>query len=300
MDEDKKTKVILPASGNFILKVIAFLNRFLVFMQLRPKKRYWGIVYDSVSKQPLDPVKVSLIYVDTGKVEGMGITDMEGRYGFFARPGRFKIFVQRTNYVFPSSLVSGDTDGVYSNLYHGEFFDLEEESEVIAPNIPMDPVRSDWNQEAKKGMIKKSFYSQWFAEKLLKIVFWFIFIYISIVLFFNGFDPGFLRILFFIYLALFALQGLIPPFRLWGEVVDQTTGRPISGLALKLTNPRVPGVNFGSATSRQDGKFFLRGNPAYYVLKLVDSETNKELGEFPIEIGAEGVFNAKIVVKDFF
>src|SRR3989344_7186884 len=108
---DKQARIILPFFSNLGLWVAGLLNSFLVFFQLREKRRFWGVVYDSVSKQPLDPVKVSLIYVDTGVVESSGITDLEGRYGFLARPGKFKIFAQRSNYIFPSQKIKGDSDG---------------------------------------------------------------------------------------------------------------------------------------------------------------------------------------------
>src|SRR3989338_2240299 len=124
--EQNQNRVSLPFFGNLALKITAILNPFLVFFQLREKREFWGVVYDSVSKQPLDPVKVSLVYADTGKLEGACITDLEGRYGFLARPGKFKILVQRTNYAFPSKNASGDKDGIYTHLYHGEFFRSEE------------------------------------------------------------------------------------------------------------------------------------------------------------------------------
>src|SRR3989344_335496 len=169
---DKQARIILPFFSNLGLWVAGLLNSFLVFFQLREKREFWGVVYDSVSKQPLDPVKVSLVYADTGKLEGACITDLEGRYGFLARPGKFKILVQKTNYIFPSKIASKQKDGIYTHLYHGEFFELASESEVVAPNIPMDPQSPDWNQESKSKLMTTHFYFRWFLEKLLAVVLW--------------------------------------------------------------------------------------------------------------------------------
>jgi hypothetical protein len=100
--------------------MIEFLNRFLTLFGFRKEQSYWGVVYDSQSKQPIDPAIVKLIDVSTGHAVETCITDMQGRYGFLTHPGKFKIFVQRTNYLFPSSSQQGESDGVYKNLYHGE------------------------------------------------------------------------------------------------------------------------------------------------------------------------------------
>ena len=83
------------------------LNRLLVALSLKNSRQYWGIVYDSVNKQPLDPAIVKLLYVDGREVETC-VTDMAGRYGFLARPGKFKIFTKKSNYLFPSQFAPND------------------------------------------------------------------------------------------------------------------------------------------------------------------------------------------------
>ena len=88
------------------------------------------------------------MYVDGREVETK-VTDMEGHYGFWL-DAKFKIFARKTNYLFPSQQVVGGKDGIFENLYHGEFFTLSGDSEVVAPNIPMDPLGQDWNQQEKR------------------------------------------------------------------------------------------------------------------------------------------------------
>lgn len=301
MPETKKQiKIILPFFSNLWLKATAILNRILVFFQLREKRRFWGIVYDSITKQPLDPVRVSLIYADTGKVEGSCITDLNGRYGFLARPGKLKIFVQRTNYIFPSKIALGDKDGIYTHLYHGEFFVLNEDSEVIAPNIPMDSTQADWNQKAKQNLAWQNFYSKWFLEKFIAVILWFGFVFAAAMAVLTNFKNRAALIASAAYFLVFLLELSIPRLRLWGKVLDKKTRRPIFGLSLKLTNPKAPDVIFGSAVSRADGGFFLRANPGSYFLKVADSDSGQYLGSLPVKVGPEGVLNQKIVVKGFF
>ena len=282
---------------NFFIWLNFWLNRFLVFFQLRQKRQFWGIIYDSMTKEPLDPVRVSLIYADTGKVESAAVTDLQGRYGFLARPGRFKIFPQRTNYNFPSKLVTGDTDGIYTHLYHGEFFDLNRESEVVAPNIPMDPVSEDWNQQAKKKFVTKYAYLRLLGEKTFSIFLWFGFLYAVLYLSLHNFKPVSLRWGIGVYVALLIVEIVAPRPRLWGRVSDKH-GNPVGGIYFKLLNPKLPGVIFGSATSREDGKFFLRANPGKYELAISDKDSQELLAKFSARVGREGVYSGEFVMKE--
>lgn len=297
MAKPKNINIILPFFSNLWLKIVAALNRFLVFFQLREKRSFWGIVYDSVSKQALDPVKVSLVYADSGKVEGSCITDLEGRYGFLARPGRFKILVQRTNYEFPSKIVPGEKDGIYTHLYHGEFFEIYSESEVVAPNIPMDPKGSDWNQKSKAGFVHTYFYFRLFLEKFLAVVLWLGFFSVAGISILTGFKLRFAVYGLAVYFLIFVLELVMPKMRLWGHVAEAKSGLPVLGLRLKLFNPKLPNIVFGSAVTRDDGRFFLRSNPGKYLLEVSDDETGRELGSLPVRVPSEGVLNATIKIR---
>jgi hypothetical protein len=56
MKIENKILITRPFFSNLFLKLVSGFNRFLVFIQLKKPKEFWGIVYDSISKQPLDPV----------------------------------------------------------------------------------------------------------------------------------------------------------------------------------------------------------------------------------------------------
>lgn len=127
-----------------------FINLALTFVFARKKQR--GVVYDAKTKQPLDPVYVTVVDA-TGKEVGNQITDIHGRYGFVLPPGTYRMTAGKTHYEFPSKLMVGKTrDEVYDNLYFGESFTVENGDAVTTMNIPMDPVGTDWNQEEKKRM----------------------------------------------------------------------------------------------------------------------------------------------------
>jgi hypothetical protein len=114
------------------------------------RKKWRGIVYDSDTKEPLDPVYVSVIDVVTGLEVTNQFTDIEGRFGFVLKPGKYKITAGKTNYVFPSVKLAGRySDEAYDHLYFGEVFTVESADQVVTMNIPMDPTGTDWNQGEK-------------------------------------------------------------------------------------------------------------------------------------------------------
>ena len=141
--------------------LIRLWNLIPILMGYRRKKRPWGTVYDSVTKQPLDPVYVKLLD-QNGQERGTSITDLDGRYGFLAEAGTYTLSANKDNYIFPSTKLSGKSeDELYHNLYFGGPVELAEKEGVIYKNIPMDAINFNWNEFAKaenKKLMK--FYSK--------------------------------------------------------------------------------------------------------------------------------------------
>lgn len=283
----------------FWIKILRLLNSVLNFFSLKQTTQFWGIAYDSVSKQPLDPVIVKLMYVDGQEVETC-VTDIAGRYGFLARPGKFKIYARKTNYLFPSRYAPGDADGIYENLYHGEFFSLHQDYEVVAPNIPMDPAASDWNQKAKQSVIKKYPYAKYFFKTLVAIIFWFGFILDGIFIY--AIFPKFMLLLYAVYAAyllLLIISIFLPDTRLWGKVKTKIVLAPGEHLFLELRDTKFPEISFGKAVVKESGRFLLRSNKGKYLLLVGKVGFNKNLtvlASLKVIIGRDGVFNSTIIL----
>jgi len=283
----------------FWLAILRLLNSVLNFFSLKQTKQFWGIVYDSVSKQPLDPVIVKLLYVDGREVETC-VTDIAGRYGFLARPGKFKIHARKTNYLFPSIYAPGGSDGIYENLYHGEFFSLYHDYEVVAPNIPMDPAGVDWNQKAKQSVVKKYPYLKYFLKTLVSIIFWFGFILDGI--FIGASYPKITLLLYAVagtYLFLLVVSVFLPDCRLWGKVKTRIVLAPGEELFLELRDIKFPEISFGKAVVKEGGRFLLRSNKGKYLLLVGKAGINKSptvLASSKVFIGRDGVLNSTIVL----
>ncbi len=297
----KKYKLKISFVSAVGLEILFILNGILNFFSLKKIERFWGIVYDSVSKQPLDPVIVKLLYSDGREIETC-VTDIAGRYGFLAAPGKFKIHARKTNYSFPSEYAKGDKDGIFENIYHGEFFVLSENSEVVAPNIPMDPVGFDWNQQAKKKMDQGHPHLEYLLKKLLAVGFWFGLI--GCCLYVWGtypHAPYFIYIILALYLTLIILARLTPDVRLWGKIYIKAEIKEPHNLFLELHSQQFPGVSFGKAYAQESGRYLLRANPGKYLLtvSLVNAKHEKVLiGSLSVRIGPDGVFNNTILVMD--
>lgn len=287
---------------DFYFFLIRIINDILIALGLRRKRKFWGVVYDSVSKQPLDPVIVKLIYAKHQEPVETCITDMRGRYGFLVHPGKFKILATKSNYTFPAKMVSGSKDGIFENIYHGEFIELLGGPEVLAPNIPMDPVGTDWNQQAKQAIVKTSPYGSYFINSLIVILFWFglAFILLFCVQDFvstQSLTSLNLRILLFCYIFLLIFKIVTPEVRLWGFLENKFNDFEKQDVSLVLLNASFKTIVMGKSEVKPDGRFLLRASPGKYILKALIKKSDGEfesIGEIPVRVHGEGVFNSTL------
>jgi hypothetical protein len=293
----------LPAVQNILFNIASFqdltslilrnITNFFSLLGLRKKRKYWGTVYDSITKQPLDPVIVRLIDAKSNKVVEEAITDLYGRYGFLTATGTFKIEVLKSHFTFPSKNVNGFTDQVYQNLYYGDEISVISKTDVINPNIPMDPIAYDFNQEAKKQMFKQNPIRDIFFSKFFRILFWFGLAFSLIAVLAN---PNTLNYsIAGIYIFVLTLSIILPKKHLWGEIVDQKD-RPLKGIKLELNHPQLEGVVVGRAISNQEGKFLLKAERGHYNLKASNPQTEQVIKTEGVDIREDGVLNSLIRV----
>lgn len=242
--------------------VTRFGNMILAFIFGRKKHR--GIVYDSVTKEPLDPAYVSVIDVSTGQEITSQITDMKGRYGFILKKGSYRLIVGKTHYAFPSVNLAGRTsDAVYGDLYFGEIFTITDAEQVVTMNIPMDPVGTDWNQEEKRRMSPIRFFLR--NEKVWGRVFDFLFLVgFTISLIITIYYPVWWNVLMLCMYAVIALTKLFGfgPIRV-GKVTK-------AGIPLAYAVIRVYGANLNhevghKVTTNLGGYYLLVPKGEYYI-----------------------------------
>jgi hypothetical protein len=125
-------------SSYTIAAIVKFFSGLLVFFKIGHKKRNIGVVYDSLTKEPLRNVVVRF-YTPEGKLMATEVTNVYGIFETLLENGRYKIVAQANGYKFPTSIVLGNTDSPYENIYRGEVFDYDSSTGVDL-SIPIDPL----------------------------------------------------------------------------------------------------------------------------------------------------------------
>ena len=232
---------------------------------IKKRRQPWGVVYDSVTKQPVDPAYVQL----QGSIPGNeyeAITDIDGRYGFLVTPDMYHMTVHKTNYAFPSQKLMGHSrDELYDNLYFGEPIIIEKDGQVITKNVPVDSLNFDWNEFTKKNKNLTRFYSRFDLVTRR----------ISNISFSGGFFVAIITFLFVprpyntIMLALYALFFLlrlvgVKPKPL-GYISDRATGNPLSFSIVRIMTPQT-NIEIGHRVADKYGRYYcLIPKGKYYV-----------------------------------
>lgn len=228
------------------------------------KAKPWGLVYDARTKQPIDPAVVTISTHENGVGEftQTRITDIQGRFSFLIAPGHYIIKAQKTNYVFPSSIVKGQTDGRFQNVYHGEIIEVTN-PDIINLNIPMDPMSFDWNQSIKPK--NKNIILNFAKEKgrLILIITGTLTSVISYAL-----SPLALNLVpLLIYpLSLTFIKTNIQR-KMWGVVYSKKTKEPVRGVEVQAVNKAV-NLTLAHTTTDHLGRYFLLLSQGTYTLKV--------------------------------
>ena len=240
---------------------------FLSLFGIERRSRPWGVVYDSVTKQPIDPAYV-VIEDEKGNEVKMSITDIDGRYGFLVEPGRYRVKANKTNYIFPSEKLKGKkSDILYNNLYFGELFDVEGNSIVVDKNIPMDPENFDWNEFTKlnKNILTYYSYTDLFKAVIFKWLFYAGFVVSVIAALITS--QIYSWIILGLYVPLFILRLTNFKLRSYGSVLEKDTGKPFSFAVVRVCLAK-SGREISSTVCDIRGRYFALVNNGEYYVKI--------------------------------
>ena len=258
---------IIFSPFEIFLNLIRLFGIFLTTIGLRKRIKPWGVVYDSVTKQPLDPVYVVLKDLQ-GKSISSAITDLDGRYGFLASPGVYQLSVNKTNYVFPSQKLAGRTnDELYDDLYFGETIEIKQDGETIIKNIPMDSLKFDWNEFAKRDKKLMRFYSR--LDIVLRKIFDLFFVVgfvVAIVAYFAAPYPYNLIILI-TYLVLLFLRTIGIKPKTYGRISNAANGNPLSFAVLRVMMPDLS-VEVAHKVADKYGRYYCLVPKGKYYVKI--------------------------------
>jgi hypothetical protein len=258
-----------PISFSELLLIpVRLWSLLMTALGLKKRRRPWGVVYDSVTKQPLDPAYVTLRSSE-GKDVASSLTDLDGRFGFVVpEPGSYALVAQKTNYTFPSqSLVGHDHDELYRDLYFGEYFTVATAGEIVIRNIPMDPEKFDWNEFAKKGQHLMKFYSS--RNKILFLIadifFGVGFVVASVAV--VAAPKGYNIAVFILYTIVYFIKKYGVKTRTFGYIADKNTGLPLSFGIVRVSYAS-SGVEVIHRIADGTGKYYCLLPNGEYVVKI--------------------------------
>ncbi len=154
---------LLTTIGTAIIPFISYLwqlftEPFIFF--IGKKRKPWGIVYNALTKKPIDLVTVRIFESLNRKLIETRITDKKGRFGFIVDPGEYYIEVVKEGYKFPSMKMKQRVEEVYDNVYLGGNIQVPKNDLVINVNIPIDPMvdkvdAADARQIVKRYLLRR-------------------------------------------------------------------------------------------------------------------------------------------------
>jgi len=253
--------LINTVSAISLFNSLAYLQYFFtqpILLFGRKKRRKWGVVFNSLSKQPVDLAIMRLTHFETKLVMQTSVTDKAGRYRFLVKPGNYLIEVVKPGYVFPTEYLKDKSEDVeFLDLYHGD--KLESPSDgVLAYNIPIDPITRE--ETPRRIFFKKSL-------QLIRHGVAFMGIPVGmVILIITPSVPNALLLVsqVGIYLLFRRLAMPIRP-KSWGIVLDAKTKKPVANAVVRIFDKKFNKLLETQVTDR-NGKygFFVKRN-IYYI-----------------------------------
>ncbi|HNW71472.1 MAG TPA: carboxypeptidase-like regulatory domain-containing protein [Candidatus Paceibacterota bacterium] len=284
--------------SELILIPMRLWSLLLVAFGVKKRNRPWGTVYDSVTKQPLDPAYVVLQDLNGNEI-ATSITDLDGRYGFLVPAGQYRIVANKTNYEFPSKKMAGkSSDELYQELYFNEVINVNEDGEVISKNIPMDPIKFDWNEFAKRDQNVMRFFSKreiWIARASNTLfILGFLFSIIATIISPNVYNI----IIICTYALLFILKKTILKHKVLGWIRQKETKNPLSFAIMRVFFADSGNEVIHKVTDKTGKYYCLIPNGRYYAKienKNLDERYSLVYTSEPIEV-KKGYINKKFEV----
>lgn len=269
--QDVNTQIIGPSAliiSAFNAVTAASVFQWLTYLQYlftqpfliiwRRKRERYGVIYNSLTKRPIDLCIVRLVHADTGLIVQTQVTDRQGRYMFHVKAGTYRLDILKPRYVFPSEFVSGsEQDDEYLDVYDGGDVRVREDG-LIALNVPIDPVVKV--QTPTRVRIRVYLRRAQYGIAYVSII-------ASIVgLIVTPTVPMALGVVSqFVIYSLF--KGLMVPSvpKRWGFVYDSKTLKPVSSAVVRLYDQKYRRLLESQLTNSKGQYGFLVGKNIYLI-----------------------------------
>lgn len=244
----------------------------------RRRRKQWGMVYNAITKMPIDLAVVRLIDVVQNRVVQSKVTDRVGRYHFFVEPGKYKIEITKNDFNFPPTYLQGKKeDGNIADLYLGTEI-LMEKAGPVSFNIPLDPIGIE---KTTKQILKES------AKKHVAEVLSVMGVLVTGVSFVVTPTPlvGAFLVAHVGSFFLFRRLSIGKRPTGWGFVLDASDREPLKRAVVRIFDTQYSKLLETQVTDNKGRYGFLVGKNLYYV--MAEHPGHKKFVSDPIEIKNE-------------
>ncbi len=225
----------------------------------RKKRRKWGVVYNALSKRPVDLAIVRLMHAQTNLVLQTRITDAVGRYAFIVNAGSYRLQAVKPKFVFPTAVMKGEKEDVdFLDLYHGETITVKESS-TLTPNIPLDPMVKE--ETPKMILFKQTMRKIQHGASITSVVIAAGAVFVVPTLLMAGF-----AVVQLIMYLLFRRLALPPKPAGWGIVYEQGTKKRLSRTVVRIFNKKYNKLLETQLTDEKGRYGFVVGRDIYYLM----------------------------------
>ncbi|GEM_PF-702512 len=255
------------AVGFNLLSYIRYLTTAPILLFSRRKRRGYGVVYNAITKLPVDLAIIRLYRLDEANASAIGqlvasrVTDKGGRYFFLAQPGTYRLVAGKTGFHYPSRYLDGiKDDGLYLDVYHTEPIHVAGGSAAITANIPLDPLQQGETTPAKIVWQRRFRHVQSTIAVLGNIA-------AAVVLFLR--PSTFTFVMALVQVGIYALiRRLASPKKPvnWGIVYDTRNGRPLADVIARVFEPKYNKLLETTITDSRGRFTFLLGPNEYYAV----------------------------------
>lgn len=243
------------------------LIHFLQFLFTEPwwllawrKRKDWGVVYNSITKVPVDLAVVRLYDANTKKLLQSRVTDRAGRYIFLVGEGQYYLEATNPKFEYPSKIMANvSEDSKYADIYHGETITIKEGGRgIIVANIPMDQKGLAASNEQIMREISRQKLSQGIAliGPILAIICFAIM---------PGWLTGLLLIAHLLLYLLFRRLALKRRSKGWGVIYDIKDKKPLDKAIARIYSPEYGRMLDYYVTDKYGRYGFLAGHNTYYL-----------------------------------
>lgn len=266
---------MFDSAKDFWFSLLRIFNVLVVVFSMRShKKKHWGLVYNSKTKEPIKNILVNLRN-EREELAATAITDEAGRFGFLVEEGNYILEVKGSaQYQFNPVLIKDkeNEEDIYGKPYKGETLKIKKE-ELLKVNIPLTPISNADMENEKRLKIKKFDFSKLKSNRLLGFIvdfsFWvgFIFALFSVAFNYSVFKLFLVIFYIIVFLIRFYLLNLIKE---WGVVLLGSNKTPVPFAVVRAFKASQGGnkEQVGVAVSNMKGGFYLLLPPDNYKLSI--------------------------------